>query len=575
MIKKLLVLLLASVMLVSLIPGVAFAKVAEFDWKAYDELIAKIKVATDFDEREAMMHEAEDILMDTGAICPIYHYNDVFMAKKDLTGYYFNNYGFKFFQFAEMGDATTLRLNISSEPNALDPALNSSVDGAILAVNSFSGLMTYDADGKVAGDLAESYEVSEDGLVYTFTLRDDLKWSDGDKLDASDLEYSWKRAVDPSTAADYSYMFDVIEGYPKAKEEGEEETPFVNTLAVTASEDGKVLEVKLHSPCAYFIDLCAFPTYFPVKKDFVEAAEGFKDGDDIVNPGAWAVEAGFPSNGPFKLTDWAHSESMVYEKNPHYHRADEVKFERLEFMLSDDEAVIYSAYQADDLDFIDRIPVEETGRLVESKDEEFHIVDLLGTYYVIFNVKSELFAGKTAEEATAMRQAIAYLIDRAYIVDTVAQANQTLANTFIPPNMLDGQNSVFKQNDEAYTYRNEEEVGYYGFEPDYEKATELLEAAGFKFEGDVLSSETPFHINYLTNKSDAHQAIAECIQQDLAMVGITMDITQMDWNTTLDERKAGNFDVARHGWIADFNDPINMLEMWTTDSGNNDAQFGR
>ncbi len=530
------------------------------DWKHYDDLINEIRVMTDFAEREKKMHEAEDMLMDTGAIIPLYYYNDVYMMKPEVKGVYATPYGYKYFQFADLGGKDTMRIMQASEPARLDPALNSSVDGAILAISSFAGLYTYDENNEPVPDLVESVEVSEDGKTYTFTLKEGLKWSDGSDLTAKDFEYSWKRAAATETAADYSYMFDVIKGAP-------------DELAVTASEDGKTFTVELNAPCAYFYDLCAFPTFFPVKQDQVEAAEGYKGEDGkIKDAGAWAVEAGFVSNGPFTLESWNHNESMTYVKNPNYHRADDVKLEKLEFMLSSDNTAALAAYEAGDLDFIDGIPTEEMQSLKERDD--FYKIDQLGTYYACFNVNSPLFEGKTPAQAAAMRKGIGALIDREYIINTVAQAEQVPADSFLPPNMANGHGGVFKSNSDIYTYP--EGTGYYDATTvDIDKAIEYLKEAGFEFDGDQLSPNTPLHIEYLTNQMDSHEAIAAAIQQDLAEVGIEMKIKTQDWEVFLETRKKGDYDMARNGWISDFNDPINMLEMWTSDSGNNDCQLGR
>jgi len=341
---------------------------------------------------------------------------------------------------------------------------------------------------------------------------------------------------------------------------------------VTASEDGRTLTVVLNAPTAYFLDLASFPTYLPVHQETVESAEGFKDGDgNVLDPGAWATEAGFISNGAYTLEEWAHNESMRYVKNPNYHRADEVVIETLEFMLTADDTVVLSAYEAGDLDFIDTVPSAEIPNLIERPD--FHLVNQLGTYYVIFNVKSELFAGKTEQQAKDMRQALSLLIDREYIVEAVAQTGQQIATSFIPAEMADGHGGVFKANDDDFTFPIED--GYLPIEPDPDQAIALLEGAGYVFEDGVLSADTPLAFEYLTNDTSAHKAIAEIMQQDFAAYGITMDIRPIEWDTFLAERKDGNYDVARNGWIADFNDPINMLEMWTTVSGNNDAQFGK
>jgi len=266
---------------------------------------------------------------------------------------------------------------------------------------------------------------------------------------------------------------------------------------------------------------------------------------------------------------------MVYVKNPNYFDAENVKLERLEFMLSADDAVIYAAYNAGNLDFIDTVPTDAIQTLLAEQNPEFNVVDQLGTYYMIFNVKSPMFDGLTAEQAANVRKGISLLIDRQYIIDTVAQTGQKLATSFIPAGMLDGNGGVFKANDEKYTYPVPEAEGYYGLEPDVEGAIALLETAGYKFENGMLSAETPLSFEYLTNPSTGHEGIAQCMQQDLAAVGIEMTIKTSEWDVFLNERKDGHYDVARNGWIADFNDPINMLEMWTTESGNNDAQFGR
>ena len=559
--KKFLALLLVTAMLMSM-AAAAFADAgSEPDWTEYDALIAKIKASTDFAEREAMMHQAEDMLMATYAVIPIYYYNDLYMQKESVEGVYSSMFGTKYFMYAKNGDATTLRLNLSSEPDHLDPALNSSVDGACLAANSFGGLYTYNSEGSLAPDMAEGFTLSEDGLTYTFTLKSGLKWSDGSDLTMADFEYAWKRAAGTETGADYSYMFNGIAGYP-------------NNLAVKAVAD-VTLTVELSAPCAYMLDLMAFPTFFAVKKDVVESAEGYKDADgNVVNPGAWANEAGFVSSGAYVLTEWKHNESMTYTKNPYYWDAENVKIETLEFMLSADDTAIYSAYRAGDLDFADTVPTDEIANLLASKDPEFHVIDNLGTYYAAFNVKSPLFDGKTVEQANAMREAFSKLIDRQFIVDTVGQTGQVVADAYIPEGMADGNGGVFKTNDDAYTYPVN--TGYYSIDVDVEGAVELLKSAGYEFDdNNMLSASTPITVEYLTNESSGHVAIAECIQQDLAAIGVTLTIRTCEWNVFLNDRKNGNYDFAREGWIADFNDPINMLEMFTTESGNNDPQFGR
>ena len=524
-------------------------------WEAYNALVAQIKSETDYEVRTQLMHEAEDILMSNYCVIPVYYYNDIYMQKDYVTGAYSNPFGTKFFMYTEMANgATTLRVNLASEPDYLDPALNSSVDGACLAANAFSGLYTYNAEGKTVPACATGYEVSEDGLTYTVTLQEGLKWSDGSALTAADFVYSWNRAIAPETAADYEYMFSGFDGY----EEG--------TLNVTAIDD-TTLEFVLTAPCAYIEDLMAFPTFYPVPQAAVEAAATEAD------PGAWCKEAGFVSNGAYVCTAWEHDVSMTYEKNPNWYDADNVTVEKLEFMLSADDTAIFSAYNAGDVDFIDTVPTDEVANLLDNP--EFYIVDQLGTYYVAFNACSSLFEGKTPEQAACMRMAFSMLIDRDYICENIGQTGQVAANAYIPLGMADGNGGIFKTD-----AVNEGYYDPYAINNDYEGTVEmartLLKAAGFKFDDNgMLSAETPIVIEYLTNTTSGHVAIAESMQQDFAAIGIQMSIQQQDWAVFLEERKQGNFDIAREGWVADFNDPINMLEMFTTTSGNNDPQYGR
>lgn len=530
-------------------------------WEAYNARIAEIRTETDLAKREALMHEAEDELMSTWAVVPLYYYNDVYMQKTDVENIYANLFGFKYFGYAKTPD-NTLSLQIASEPNKLDPALNSTVDGACLAILAFSGLVTYDAEGQLVPELAESYEMSEDGMTYTFTLRDGLKWSDGEDLNAEDVAYSWNRLANPETGADYAYLTSAI----ATKEDG--------TLDIEASEDGKTFTVNLNAPCAYFLDLCAFPAFYPVPQQNVESAEGAAE-----NPGAWCVESGFVTSGPMTCTEWKHNESMTYEKNPNYFRADEVSLEKIQFMLSSDDTAIWNAFEDGSLQFIDTIATDMMATAKEK--EEYHNIPTLGTYYAGFNVNSELFAGKTVQQAADMRKAMTLLIDRQYIVDTIAQADQEIANTFIPTGMFDGNGGEFRVNDDAYTYPMEDVVGYFdpsvdAYEANLEEARKLLEGAGYQFdESGMLSADTPISMTYLTNDSEGNVKIGESIQQDFAAIGINVTVETREWSVFLDERKQGKFDFCREGWLADYNDPINMLEMWETESGNNDMQFGR
>ena len=534
------------------------------DWTEYNQLIFNIKNTTDYNEREKMMHRAEDILMSTGAVVPLYYYNDPYLLKSSIDGIYCSLFGTKYFMYAKGCADNILRVSLSSDPTYLDPALNSSVDGACLVANTFAGLYTYNANGECVPALADEenpYEVSEDGLTYTFNLKKDLNWSDGSPLTASDFVYSWNRAVAPSLGADYAYMFSNFAGYDDGK---------VKAKAI----DDTTLTFTLTSPCAYILDLMAFPIFCPVNQACVEAAD-----PDGINPGAWAENVGFTSSGAFMLQSWEPGVRMVYVKNPYFYDADKVAVEELHYILTSDEDIIYEAYNNGEIDFADSVPTDKISDFLASGNPEFVIAPSLGTYYFAFNVNSHMFDGKTSTQAASMRRAIGLLVDRAYIAENIGQTGQVVATSFIPEGMLDGNGGVFKMSDDQYSFPDSGSTGYYPADKTdscIQEAKSLLEEAGYTFSSDgKLSADTPIAFEFLTNDSQSHILVAEAIKKDLAEIGIEVTIVKEPWTTFLQDRKDGNYDVAREGWLADFNDPINMLEMFITESGNNDPQFGR
>ena len=446
-----------------------------------------------------------------------------------------------------------ISINLASEPQTIDPALSSAVDGGCMIVNSFAGLYTYDKDGKLIPQLASDMpEVSDDETVYTVKMIKS-QWSNGEEVTANDFVYSWNRAADEKTAADYAYLFDII----ARNDDG--------SLAVEATDD-YTLKITLTNPCPYFNDLMAFPTYFPVYQKDVEKAD-----PDGKNPGKWCQEAGFVSNGAYTLKSWKHNESMVYVKNPNFYDAANVTMDELHFMLSADDTATYAAYNSGDLDYIDSVPNDEIPSL-NGVNPEFGILDNLGTYYIGFNVNDPIFDGKTEEEAAKMREAISLLVDRQFIVENVGQTGQIPADSFVPEGMADGNGGVFKTADTSYYDATATGAG------ELETAKGLLEEAGYTFtdNGDGTYAVDPaISMTYLTNDGTAHIAVAESVQQDVALLGINLEIKSEDWNVFLEDRKSGNFTIAREGWLADYNDPVNMLEIFTSDSGNNDMQLGK
>jgi ABC-type oligopeptide transport system substrate-binding subunit len=349
-------------------------KVEDGTWaETYDVIIPLIKTCTDNATRYALMHKAEDLLMSTGAIVPLYFYTDIYMVDDSVEGFFANPLGYKYFQNTTVnGSDETISVCLSSEPDTIDPALNSAVDGATLVSHLFAGLAKWSTDengnlviaADCAVDLPEGV-VNDDGTVtYTYTLKEGLKWSDGADLTAKDFEFAWKRAASSALGADYGYMFEVIKGYP-------------DELAVEAIDD-VTLTVTLNNAVAYWNELLAFPTYFPVREDVV-ANEG------------WATDAStYVSNGAYTMTGWEHNSTITLTKNENYHGADEVSMKEIKFYLSDDANNMLTNFKNGTWQLIDDVPTNEIAALKAEFPTEFVIAGQIGTYYVCWNINEPL-----------------------------------------------------------------------------------------------------------------------------------------------------------------------------------------
>ena len=353
-------------------------KVENGTWaETYDVLITEIKKCTDSKNRFAMMHIAEDMLMDTGCISPIYYYTDPYMISPKVKGFYSNPLGYKYFQSTTVdGKGDSLPVCLASEPNNIDPALNSAVDGATMLAHLFAGLAKWeqDANGKlvVVADAATELVAgvkNDDGTVtYTYTLKSGLKWSDGKALTAKDFEFAWKRAASTELGADYGYMFEVVKGYG---------TDNKDDLAVKAIND-TTLEVVLSTDITYWNELLAFPTYFPVR-------------EDVVKNESWATEPEtYVCNGAYTITSWEHNSLITMTKNPNYHDADKVTMNEIKFYLSDDANNMLTNYNNGDWLLIDDVPLAEIPNLKKEKPGEFIIAGQIGTYYVCWNINEAL-----------------------------------------------------------------------------------------------------------------------------------------------------------------------------------------
>lgn len=427
-------------------------------------------------------------------------------------------------------------VTVASEPETIDPALNSAVDGAIILQHSFEGLIRWVNDGngvaELAPGVAESWDVSEDGTEWTFHIREDAKWSDGEPVTANDFVYAWNRLVDPATGADYEYMLDMVKGYDEKE------------LAIEAV-DPATFKVTLSGFCPYFEEICAFPATFPVREDIVADNEQWTQSPET-----------YIGNGPYVMEEWMHNSKITFVKNENYHNVDNVKCDKIVFHLMDDENSILAGYRSGELDFVEKAPSEEIPGLLASG--EMVLDPYIGTYFVCFNTQKAPF------DDARVREAFSLVIDRDFIANTVTASGEVPAGGFVPAGINDAEG-----NPDFRTVGGD----YYSVDPaDYEanceKARELLKEAGYENgEGFPL-------VEYLYNTNENHKAIGEALQNMWQNeLGVTVSLENQDWNVFLTERKAGNFSIARHGWIADYNDPMTFVDMWMTGGGNNDAQY--
>ncbi len=339
----------------------------------YDVLIDTINKESDQPKRFQLMHRAEDFIMDTGALTPLYYYTNPYLLNKDVEGFYVTPLGFSHFDKTTVaGKGDTISVCYGSEPDTLDPALNSAVDGATTLVHTFEGLArwkhvegdTYEIEPACAEEMVEGVTNDDGTVTYTYTLRDGLTWSDGQPLTAKDFEFAWKRAASEDLGADYGEMYSVVVGYP-------------NDLAVTAKDD-KTLEVTTTNFIAYWDELMAFPVFYPVR-------------EDVVSSESWATDPStYICNGPYSISDWKHNSVITLTKRDDYWDADSMTMKEIKWFLSDDQNTNLANWEKGDWHFIDGIPTNEMARVKKDYADQYVVAPYAGTYYVCWNVNEDI-----------------------------------------------------------------------------------------------------------------------------------------------------------------------------------------
>lgn len=425
-----------------------------------------------------------------------------------------------------------LYLNNGTEPTSLDPSIGFDAVSWDPLNNLMEGLTRLDEDHRAAPGVAKDWKISEDGLTYTFNLREDAKWSNGDPVLAGDFEYAWKYMLNPETGSPAAFLGYFIEG-AESYNSGEGS---VDDVKVTALDE-KTLEVVLAQPTGFFLDVLTNPAFFPINQQVAEA-----------NPN-WHAEADtFVGNGPFKLESWEHDVEMVFAKNEHYWDAGAVKLDKVNFAMVNDSNTQYQMFESGDLDTAS-IPAELSDQLING--DNVFIGPYGGLEFYRFNLTMEPFQNKK------IRQAFAYAVNREDIAKYVVKNGVEPAFGFINPGYTSPTGEDFRE-------VNGDLVPF-----DPERAKQLLEE-GMAEEG---YDELP-EIKLTYNTSDSNKAVAEALQGMFQEhLGVEVALENQEWNVFSEAQQALELQFSRSSFINDYNDPVNFLESFITDSYMNRTGF--
>lgn len=422
-----------------------------------------------------------------------------------------------------------------AEPQTLDPQIATGVPASMILRDLFETLMI-EVQGKITYGQAESYEVSKDKLIYTFKLKKGLRWSNGDKLVAGDFEYAFKRGVDPDTASGYAWYFEIT-GIKNAKDIiAGKMSP--DMLGVKATDD-RTLVFTLAQPTPYFVESLAHVTMSPVNKKVVE-----KYGT------AWTKPANMVSNGPYKMREWIVNEKIVLVRNKYYWNNKTTVINQVTFLPIPKESVELNRFKAGEIDITSNLPNDQFKALKRDIPNQVRILPRLGTYYYYLNMRRKPFDNKN------VRLALSYAIDRDIITKKVLGTGEKPAYGFAPDNI-----AGFKPDVPAYGKWSQKERN--------KKALALMKKAGF-------TKNNPLELELLYNTSEAHKKVAIAISSmwKVALEGaVKVNLKNQEWKIYLDEKKAGNFDVSRAGWIGDYNEASTMLDLLTEGHSYNNSDY--
>ncbi|MGL5981748.1 MAG: peptide ABC transporter substrate-binding protein [Cetobacterium sp.] len=431
--------------------------------------------------------------------------------------------------------------NLGADPRTVDPQLNTAVDGSVVAANVFEGLYAEGENGVAVPGVAESVDISADGKVYTFKIRETAKWSDGKPVTANDFVYAFKRALNPETGMEYAYqLFYLMNGEKVYNGEVNEADLGVQAL------DDRTLQITLENSTPYFLSLTTMPVYVPLREDIVKGNS------------AWAIDAKtYIGNGPFKVGEWSPKESITLVPNEYYWARSEVKIDELRLDMIVDDKTSLNAFKSGEIDIITSPPSSEIPSLLSSGEAK--VYPYLGTYFYAVNMTGNNSNPEVAKFLgnSKVRKALALSLNKKLIADEVVKGGQSPARSFVPQGILATDGEDFTRNSK-----------YLPEEGDVQLAQKLLVEAGY------TTPESMPKITFTFNTGDGHAMVAQAVQDMWKKnLGVDVEIKNEEWAVFQTTRSSKNYDIARHGWIADYNDPMNFLDLWISGGGNNDAGY--
>ena len=431
-----------------------------------------------------------------------------------------------------------LTVNLGYELQSIDPAINDETYGFIYINHAFEGLLTKDINGKIVGGSSDKWEISEDKLKYTFHIREDAKWSDGKKLTADDFVYSYRRVVDPKTASPIAYLMYYIKN---AKDINIGKKP-IDTLGVTAIDEN-TLTIELENPTLYFEDILASGgCYVPVREDIIN-----KYGDDWT----WNSES-YIGNGAYKMTERKPDELIAFELNTNYWDYKNQVAKKINFVLIADEYISLNAVRTGDVDFsINAPPIGEIESLI--KENLMAVSDIIGVYYLDLNNKDKTLSDKR------VRKALSLAIDRNYIVSNIGHGKLIAAESFVPP-VVKGVEKSFREESSNFIIAN-------NYSNNIIEAKRLLSEAGYP-------NGENFPILEVKVSSGFYTTVLEAIQEMWKNnLNIDVIVRTEESKITLPFRQSGKYQIARTSWTGDYNDPLTILQIMTSDSDINYGGF--